>query len=620
MVINLFFLTLKYTDSFGIELDDSYSARRGKPFSVKVKIVGGTPPFKYLWKFNGTTVSTKETFRIEKVALQDGGDYYCQVTDSKNKVATTTFTLNITYLDTTDSQEKINVITVNRSGNALLDASANCYTSGMMRNWSVTVSPDCVNINYTDPLVSLDTGTNMYELQNGSFVIENVEIKDRKKCFICSIFCGSIHAELRYRLNVIYFNGFSDFPKSQITINQSSTLDLNCSADGNPPPRVGWFKSSVQLGHGWKYGTASYKIANATRNATGVYTCKIKAGNFNPELSNSTTIVVQYIDNKLIFHRTKADMPRLGSKLPYELSCTAQGYPVPTFKWYKDQKNYDNDVTSLPNHNTSTITWKRFTAANNGIYTCQATNIVKSVSSSKAVFLYEPAKITVAPFNNHHPIQEVEFGKYINITCSATGFPTAEVKLEIQDKNMHTSESNTKEGKSSASLYHLFEMSDNNSNVICTASITFRGHAYFTVRSSHLIIVRSMKGSPVATGLGIFFGALLTILLIYLIYKRKYRVIKSYFKRTDYSKMDSTYASNGINGCHSGDSRTYKNKIPWHKRMKVSVNKLRNLDIEDDDWDIQCHDGDQDHSREGESGGLISKSNRTAGNTFSTDI
>lgn len=80
-------------------------------------------------------------------------------------------------------------------------------------------------------------------------------------------------------------------------------------------------------------------------------------------------------------------MPQIGSKSAYVFNCSAQGYPIPTFKWFKDQKVYEsaNINTSFT---TSSITWNQFTTNDNGVYTCQATNIIKSVSNSQAVFLY----------------------------------------------------------------------------------------------------------------------------------------------------------------------------------------------------------------------------------------
>lgn len=87
------------------------------------------------------------------------------------------------------------------------------------------------------------------------------------------------------------------------------------------------------------------------------------------------------------------------------------------------------------------------------------------------------------------------------MTCSATGRPTVKVKLTIKDKNMQISDENKAEGINSASLYHLFDMADNNSLVTCTASIVFRGKLYRNTLKSYRVIVRNMNGSPVGKNL-----------------------------------------------------------------------------------------------------------------------
>ena len=80
-------------------------------------------------------------------------------------------------------------------------------------------------------------------------------------------------------------------------------------------------------------------------------------------------------------------MPVIGSKFPYYLNCSAHGHPFPTFKWFKDQKEYTQGKI-ITNYPTSSVIWDHFTTADNGIYACQATNIIKSVLNSQAVFLY----------------------------------------------------------------------------------------------------------------------------------------------------------------------------------------------------------------------------------------
>ena len=84
-------------DSFSVDLNDTYDARRGKQFSVPCKTVKGSPPFQYRWTFNSSTIlSTSKLLVIKTVTLQSAGDYSCQAIDSRNKEAQATFTLIVT--------------------------------------------------------------------------------------------------------------------------------------------------------------------------------------------------------------------------------------------------------------------------------------------------------------------------------------------------------------------------------------------------------------------------------------------------------------------------------------------------------------------------------------------
>lgn len=78
--------------SFTTDLPPTKTVATGSALSMNVVVEGGTAPYSYVWKKDGTTVSgqTTATFNKASAASGDAGSYTCVVTDSATTPASVT--------------------------------------------------------------------------------------------------------------------------------------------------------------------------------------------------------------------------------------------------------------------------------------------------------------------------------------------------------------------------------------------------------------------------------------------------------------------------------------------------------------------------------------------------
>lgn len=80
--------------SFSTDLTPTKTVATGSPLTMSVIMEGGTAPYTYVWKKDGSTVSgqTTATFNKASAASGDAGVYTCEVTDSSLPAQTVTST------------------------------------------------------------------------------------------------------------------------------------------------------------------------------------------------------------------------------------------------------------------------------------------------------------------------------------------------------------------------------------------------------------------------------------------------------------------------------------------------------------------------------------------------
>ncbi|XP_054712617.1 cell adhesion molecule DSCAM-like [Uloborus diversus] len=106
------------------------------------------------------------------------------------------------------------------------------------------------------------------------------------------------------------------------------------------------------------------------------------------------------------------------------LPCIAQGYPVPTYRWYRDQ----GDQRPLPDHTISVsqeagvLIFHKVLPSDSGRYMCHVANVMGEEKVDIELIVEEPYKVSITP-----PELRLEVGKTATLNCSVIGNPVGTV-------------------------------------------------------------------------------------------------------------------------------------------------------------------------------------------------
>ena len=145
----------------------------------------------------------------------------------------------------------------------------------------------------------------------------------------------------------------------------NSTSSIRCSVSGAPPPVVTWINPSGQrIVNSSRFAVSPSNdliIFPLTLQDQGVYTCV--ATNV-VGMATDTVDVIVYIPATVSI-ATPFLTTVVGDSV--DLQCVANGNPLPTVTWYKDQ-------ALVAGQTEETLPISMVTLADEGVYTCMATN------------------------------------------------------------------------------------------------------------------------------------------------------------------------------------------------------------------------------------------------------
>ncbi|KAJ7371578.1 hypothetical protein OS493_024253 [Desmophyllum pertusum] len=225
----------------------------------------------------------------------------------------------------------------------------------------------------------------------GDIAIDDVEFQENTKCIAT--------AETLVPPRILW-----------ISPNQTAELGtgvtLTCTVIGRPTPRIVWKKNGTVLLD--SQSTGNITIFNITQADGGSYECSV----FNIVANDTRTTVLNVVGfprDTAISTNVSANVADLGDTVA--IQCSSHGYPTPVCRIYHQG--------NLVNVNGSVYVIRNFTAADQGKYTCNCSNVagVKEVNATLA--LYESPRIH-STFPAHQLVNETA---HFNIFCNATGNP-----------------------------------------------------------------------------------------------------------------------------------------------------------------------------------------------------
>uniref|UniRef100_A0A8C4FB81 Neural cell adhesion molecule L1 n=1 Tax=Dicentrarchus labrax TaxID=13489 RepID=A0A8C4FB81_DICLA len=211
---------------------------------------------------------------------------------------------------------------------------------------------------------------------------------------------------------------------SSILVLQGEELLLECIAAGVPTPHITWTKDGdalvVRSPMKVKNFNKMIQIPKATFDDAGEYSC-------------SATNKIGYIEHTITV-RVKAapfwlEKPANLVLAPEEnghLVCRSDGVPRPTISWFIDGEPIET-ATPQPNRQVSgdTLTLRSVTAANNGVYQCNASNEYGYLLANAFVNVLHAIPRILGPRNELFKVIE---GSNTFLDCRYFGSPVPELR------------------------------------------------------------------------------------------------------------------------------------------------------------------------------------------------
>ncbi|XP_068069565.2 roundabout homolog 1 isoform X10 [Danio rerio] len=183
---------------------------------------------------------------------------------------------------------------------------------------------------------------------------------------------------------------------------------------GHPEPTISWKKDGVNIDDRDERITirgGKLMITNTRKTDAGKYVCvgTNMMGERESEIAELTVL------ERPSFLRKPSSQSVLVDQ-SVEFRCEAQGDPVPTIRWRKEDGELPKGRYEIWEDHTLKL--KRLTSGDAGTYTCQAENMMGKTEASATLTVHVPPVFVVRPRN-----QVAGMGRTVTFQCEATGSP-----------------------------------------------------------------------------------------------------------------------------------------------------------------------------------------------------
>nr|CAD7441765.1 unnamed protein product [Timema bartmani] len=269
--------------------------------------------------------------------------------------------------------------------------------------------------------------------------------------------------EASFLLDVLLLPFFEEFRyQQQISVVEGRSLRLDCSATGNPTPRLSWRKNKVPVtvhtspGVLLSANSQTLSIPQVRPHDSGIYHCAAdsKVGRIERDY-HVKVFVPPHIDGP-----TKEPQEVVEGE-PLLLQCPIVGTPEPIIRWWKDghtlEINEDQDM--ILSDDKKILELSSTEKYDEGVYMCMGNNPAGSQTKLFNVTVLEPPVITQEHFLEEVKVRE---GASTELTCRVRGFPTPEVTWlhngRIVDHGAALVDTNTVAGTGQTTQEHVLAL------------------------------------------------------------------------------------------------------------------------------------------------------------------
>ncbi|XP_060753757.1 roundabout homolog 1 isoform X3 [Neoarius graeffei] len=183
---------------------------------------------------------------------------------------------------------------------------------------------------------------------------------------------------------------------------------------GHPEPTISWKKDGMNVDDRDERITirgGKLMITNTRKSDAGKYVCvgTNMMGERESEIAELTVL------ERPSFLRRPSSQSVLVEQ-SVEFRCEAQGDPVPTVRWRKEDGELPKGRFEIRDDHTLKL--KKLSSADSGSYTCLAENMMGKAEATATLTVHVPPVFAVRPRN-----QVVGLGRTVTFQCEATGSP-----------------------------------------------------------------------------------------------------------------------------------------------------------------------------------------------------
>ncbi|XP_046397013.1 hemicentin-1-like isoform X2 [Ischnura elegans] len=210
-------------------------------------------------------------------------------------------------------------------------------------------------------------------------------------------------------------------------------LSIHCLVESLLPFTLEWYKDELLVKGNLSFNQSSdalLKIANLTREDGGTYVCKATNSKGSTLSSPGTTVdIIEPPSMKNILDTVNI-IPENNNVL---LDCEVESDLNISIKWTYEHEGQVVDLTSvLDNHKyqllkNNSLFIPSFKHSDSGIYTCSATNIAGTTSTSVELQALSPPEIVISPADDFYFTK----GEEIVIQCKILGERAANISWEF---------------------------------------------------------------------------------------------------------------------------------------------------------------------------------------------